>query len=601
MPGARDFKPPGSWQALWEPGEQGAGVHPPGQGLSPGAPHVERFPPTPSPTSRLRTGPPPEQAPAAQASLGAGSTRPGPAPAPAPQHRDLSARSPPGALPTMTLGADPAWPRQRVQGHCPHRTGSHTTPAELSSPPRGPLHPQALPPQHRAGTRRPQPSCCVRAGDPMAGHSGRAAGSGRDNAASCAGGRGRKDAWMTSGSPPPLRAGQWPSQPFMGSPGGGDTVSVAGAEPLHPVAPRLAEGSQAGLHPGSCPGSQHHTRVNKHPAFNCCHAQTCLTAPGLRCHLPLPAQHLLPASAPHEGQQGWTFGEDRGSLRSTGMGDMDVPMGGSSQHPALGTGRAPQQLLPAQAAEEIRSQPQPCPRRALPVPEPATNLPPRPPGGNRSPFPPQPPPAASTEHGRNFRHGAGGGGGRSPGPGPAERAAARDKAPHGGGHRGSAGAGRAAGLTGPALTMPAALRSRSAPLAAPSLAVFERAPRPRPRGQRAEPAPANRGTEAGGGGGGGAGRGGRRKRRKGDGPAVPTGGAGQGGVRGGLGACGAERPLRRAPCKLPRLQPRDRQQRLQPTAGGHHRGGGAAPSPFTSQYYSKFMWQPANSSGNHSV
>lgn len=71
-------------------------------------------------------------------------------------------------------------------------------------------------------------------------------------------------------------------------------------------------------------------RVNKHPAFNCCHAQTCLTAPGLRCHLPLRAQHLLRAPAPHEEQQGWTLWKDPGCLRChracTGMRDMDVPM-----------------------------------------------------------------------------------------------------------------------------------------------------------------------------------------------------------------------------------------------------------------------------------
>lgn len=92
-------------------------------------------------------------------------------------------------------------------------------------------------------------------------------------------------------------------------------------------------------------------RVNKHPGFNCCHAQTCLTAPGLRCHLPLRAQHLLRAPAPHQGHRGRTLRKDRGCLRCrracSGRGDGDVPLPGvlrgawvHIQPPALGSSSA---------------------------------------------------------------------------------------------------------------------------------------------------------------------------------------------------------------------------------------------------------------------
>lgn len=117
--------------------------------------------------------------------------------------------------------------------------------------------------------------------------------------------------------------------------------------------------------------------------------------------------------------------------------------------------------------------------------------------------------------------------------------------------------------------MPAALRSRSAPLPAPSLAVFERAPRPGPRGQRAEPAPANRGAEAGGGGAGGGGGGGgggpgRAHRRAGRCPGRCPGRAGR----------PLRNPRRGETPRTPRLQPRDRQRLQAPVtvAGAGRRG-----------------------------
>lgn len=220
-----------------------------------------------------------------------------------------------------------------------------------------------------------------------------------------------------------------------------------------PEAPRQAP--SVGPHPGSCPGSQHTRRVNKHPAFNCCHAQTCLTAPGLRCHLPPSAQHLL--RAPPARREVEAGGESSGGARA----------------PARST--APPRPLPAP--------------RALGG---AIGLG----SGERS---------AAERRGRCSADPAGIRGRARP-----RRAAARGQsaaaARRGGGRhrgtvRGSGGYRDGNGRRGrAALTMPAALRSTRG--SAPSLAAFERAPRPRPRGERAEPAAANRGAEAGGAGAG---------------------------------------------------------------------------------------------------
>lgn len=151
--------------------------------------HGAAPPPTPSPTSRPRPGPgpPPEQAPAAQPG---GRVREPAAPARAWRQprpggtqsppRDLRLRTPSGDLPKTLLGMP--------IGSASHGTGTSAAPrgrsrtawaARAPAAPHGPIHPQAFPPQARAGSRRPQPSCCVRAGDPVAGHGVRVVGRGR--------------------------------------------------------------------------------------------------------------------------------------------------------------------------------------------------------------------------------------------------------------------------------------------------------------------------------------------------------------------------------------------------------------------------------------
>lgn len=320
---------------------------------------AESLPPTPSPTSRPRPGAATKTGtcrPARRASSGAGSTCPGLAPAPAQRHR----ATPPGphgldTLPKMTLGMpNPESLAQPPQG----AQGTGTSPA-----PRGAFQAQHGLPRHAGQVPKPSPWPCsirrrshpnagqgrgghspaaayVRAGDPVAGHGGKAAGRGRIRMGQCSflrrwpGEEGCKDACgLGSHSPAPgrgtmaLTALRRQSLQWGHDERGGGQAEPPPQLPATPRACRPGYTQEAALVLSTT------RRVNKHPAFNCCHAQTCLTAPGLRCHLPLRTQHLLRASAPHEGQQGWTLWEGPGCPRChrvcRGMGGhMDVPTEG---------------------------------------------------------------------------------------------------------------------------------------------------------------------------------------------------------------------------------------------------------------------------------
>ena len=278
-----------------------------------------------------------------------------------------------------------------------------------------------------------------------------------------------------------------------------------------PEAPRQAP--SVGPHPGSCPGSQHTRRVNKHPAFNCCHAQTCLTAPGLRCHLPPSAQHLLRAPPARRG------GNRAGRTR-----------GGAGPGPEHGTAEAPFRAPGARRRQRHRPQERGAERGVAH----GAML-----GGSRGN--PGPRSAEARRSPRTKRRGRAEGRGGGTGA-PGHRPGAL------GGHRsGNRRRGRAA------LTMPAALRSTRG--SAPSLAAFERAPRPRPRGERAEPAAANRGAEAGGAGAGRL-RGGAAE--PGGADAVPRGLPGSGAPRFDTACRRVPRPPPRCPCGTarPRSVPR---------------------------------------------
>jgi len=184
-----------------------------------------------------------------------------------------------GVIGSASQGAQ----RRAPQGAFPHSTGSHATQGESPSSARGPA-PSAGSPTPASGRDGAAAAQLLRACGAARGRTRReGAGCGRDNAASRAGGCGRKGTRMPSA---PHRWGRRLSQPFVGS---GDTASVAGAssQPRRGLAGRVT--------PRKLPWfSAPARRVNKHPAFNCCHAQTCPTAPGLRCHLP----PVSPAPAP---------------------------------------------------------------------------------------------------------------------------------------------------------------------------------------------------------------------------------------------------------------------------------------------------------------
>lgn len=283
-------------QGTWEPSEQGTAVqHAPDKlrcgGGSPLLPPAmaERLPPTPSPTSRPRPGLPPKQAPAAQPG---GRVQEPAAPAWAwrqprpggtePRHRDLGVWTRSRDLPEMTLGM----PSPGVVGsvslgcagnrHLSCPTGSlparHSPLHHAGRVPEPSLQPHSIrrhsPPQRQAGTRWPQPSCCVRAGDPVAGHSGKgqdADGTMQLPAQVARGGR------MRGCLRPRLPStGEWDDGlrgPSRAAPAEGTRRAWQGPDRAPTAAPSLVEGSRARLHPGSCPGSQHHAPGKQTPRF----------------------------------------------------------------------------------------------------------------------------------------------------------------------------------------------------------------------------------------------------------------------------------------------------------------------------------------------
>lgn len=331
---------------------------------------AERLPPTPSPTSCLRPGLPPKQAPAAQPG---GRVREPAAPARAwrqprpggtePPRQNLRVWTPSGDLPKITLGIPSPgghWltsPGHAGDGHRSCPTGSlparHGLPHHAERAPKPSLQPRSIRrhshPQRWARTRRPQPGCCVRVGDPVAGHGRRSAGRGRMQLGQCSflrrwpGKEGREDAFgLSSGSPAPGRA-TTALAALRGQPWRRGRCECGRGQAESP--PRLPASPRArgpGYTQEAALVLSTTRRVNKHPAFNCCHAQTCLTAPGLCCHLPPRVQHLLRASAPHKGQQGIDPPGGSGLPVmplgcARGWGPWMSPWRGSLQHPAPGT------------------------------------------------------------------------------------------------------------------------------------------------------------------------------------------------------------------------------------------------------------------------
>lgn len=196
------------------PGGQGTART--GRGLPAAAPTtVQRLLPHPAPPPARGRGRhqnrhlPPSQA----GEFGSRQHLPRPGASPGPAAPNLPAGTsgsghPLETFPKCPWGCPSAWPPRGTGTLRHHGDISRTARAARAPAARRESSPRPLPstgiPSPAPGREpRPQPSCCVRAGDPAAGHGERGwegAGCRWDNAASCAGGRGRKDERMPSAS-----------------------------------------------------------------------------------------------------------------------------------------------------------------------------------------------------------------------------------------------------------------------------------------------------------------------------------------------------------------------------------------------------------------